>query len=248
MVSPGQSSQSVSIQGQGRGSGTIVLSGSGFTSLSLPFTFALGQPRCSAHQSLNGGVDLVSLATGQTIAHLQAQETPGRIVTSPDGTRAAAQFTTGVDLIDLVNCPSSAITFIQTSIPFVDMSFTADSAWFVADFYSNSAGYGVDAYESLHGGNVLSDVGSLQSIVGFVTASDGANDYVFAWFGPQGPPVNMTIYKLAEPRATQCSLSQVPSNNFSVSMSGSQATLQFQGVSPHTWVVDAQSCHVIRQS
>lgn len=247
-VSQGQTSQSVSIQGRGRGAGTITLSGNGFTTLSLPFSSMLGPAQCSARASANGGVDLVSLATSQVIAHLQAAETPGRIVTSPDGKRAAAQFTTGVDLIDLVACPSSDLTFVQTSIPFVDLSFTGDSTWLVADWYSNAGGFGVDAFETLRGAGVLQDASGGLSVVGFVPGSDGTTDYVFAWFGPQGPPVSMTIYRLAEPHASQCSLGQVPSNSFSVSMNGSEATLQFQSVPAHTWVVDAQTCRVIRQT
>jgi len=196
-------------------------------------------------------VDLFDLVTGQNIKHISATGTPGRVISSPDGKRAAAEYVSaGVSLIDLVDCPASGLKFIQSTIPNQDMVFTPDSTYLITDWSSTAGPHGVAAYDTLQGDKVLDDAHSTPAAVGIVLAVDGTSNYVFATSAaPQSGQVFMTVYQLATPHASQCSLQQVPSNAFGVTISAGRATIGFQNIFPiKTWIVDPGTCQVFSRT
>ena len=208
-------SLSVGISGVAVGSGTLQVSGTGFTTSTLPFTSALAPARCRAQASAGGGIDLFNLVTGQPAGHIPSTSTPGRIVASPDGKRAVAQYNDGIAFIDLVNCPLTSLgSFATFTTPPADIVFSPDSQYVVVDWSNQVTGsYGVGGWALFDASSVLQDatLNLPAPAIGLNTAN-GTGDFAFAsfFFAGTPPTLNMNIYHLMTPHASQCSLKAFP--------------------------------------
>lgn len=234
-------SRPLDVESQRLGSGTIQISGTGYNALSLAFTSAFGPAQCRARASASpGGVDLFDLATGRLSTNIASTNTPQRVVTSPDGRRAVAQYLTGITFIDLVNCRQLG-SFQQTSTPFNLWIFSDDSQYVASDWINAAVGSGINGFELIAGRQVFSDTasGASQNVVVASDASAGT----FAFWVTSGPAgIFLSSYRFtSSPHA--CNWGNVPSNNISVSFPGGVATINFMGIpTPQTWRVDPNTC------
>jgi hypothetical protein len=126
-----------------------------------------------------------------------------------------------------------------------DLVFTPDSQYLAADWNdqrNNSGGFA--GYEMVQGRFILNELSSIPT-VGLQTANDATGDYAF-WvtFDSAHQVIFLTVVKLSTPTHL-CTLDHVPSNSFTLSMSGGIATINFGGIpTPSTWYVNGSTCAV----
>jgi hypothetical protein len=236
--------QHFGVTSQRLGSGTIQVSGAGYNTLSLPLTSEFGAARCRAVPNAGGGVDLRDLATDQVLRNLPATATPGRVATCPSGRRAVAQYSTGVSVIDLVNC--SDLGFLSATTPFIHLACSDDDQYLAADWNNNGVGSGITGFElvgdHLPPPQVFSDTSTVAS-QNVVVKSDGSGGTFAFWVTSDQGRLSLSSYSFTSSHS--CSWGNIPStvDANQISFSGGIATITFpQGSTLQSLSKNPETC------
>ncbi len=241
--SEGDLTDRVSLVPQCVGSGSFTTSGEGYTTTSTPFSVTFAPPNCGVRARPQGGVLLTDISDpNRIINNIPASEVPGRIQRDPTGARAVLQYLSGIAFVDLVNC-SSLGGFHSVGIPPLIFTFSSNGGIFAADWQHTTENDGFMAF-NLCDGSFLFNETTTSTSQNLLIKGDSTGTFFF-WVTSrntsQGSKIDLGIFDLSGTR--RCFEQNVPSNNFTISMSGGTAMLEFIGIYPSvTWNYEINHC------